>query len=195
MKKTIFCAVLACAAMFGHGAGDEPAVLFSDDFKDADAFAKNWDLRVPTRPENGILAVGKNHYTPFLKTSIEGKDKVTLKVEVATADRKGFGGVNMDGILFFLRDGKAVTVFKSPDRPSADSRLKNLPEYEDGKFYCIEVTRTKAGDDYEYLYKVDGNEITTIKGQKIPPSNKVGTAKSQTDVKFKNFRLLEAKAP
>lgn len=193
MKKTIFSVALACAALFGRGAEGEPAILFSDDFKDADAFAKNWDFRAPTCPENGILLVGKNHYTPFLKTSIEGKDKVIVKAEVAATDKKGFGGVTVDGILFFLRDGSAATVFKSPNRPYADSRTKKLPGYEDGKFYLLEVVRTKAGDDYEYLYKVNGEEVAVIKGQKIPPSHKVGTAKSQTDVKFKSFQILETK--
>ena len=72
-----------------------------------------------------------------------------------------------------------------------DSKLKKIPDFATDKFFKIAVTRTKSGEDYEYLYLVDGREICTVKNQKIPATDKVSLSKSQTDIKVKNFRISE----
>ena len=190
MKTVVISAGIALLATALLGA-ENRTVVFGDDFKDAKAFARNWDFRAPTQPENGVLFLAKNHFAPVCRTSLAGKDKVTVEAEVAVMNDKGFGGVNIDGISFFIRGGNAVAVFKSPLKNYMDSKLKKIPDFATDKFFKIAVTRTKSGEDYEYLYLVDGREICTVKNQKIPATDKVSLSKSQTDIKVKNFRISE----
>ena len=107
MKTVVISAGIALLATALLGA-ENRTVVFSDDFRDAKTFAQNWDFRAPTQPENGVLLLAKDHFAPVAKTSLAGKDKVTVEAEVAVMNDKGFGGVNIDGISFFIRGGNAV---------------------------------------------------------------------------------------
>ena len=109
----MICAVLATLTMSLWCAETTDTTVFSDDFKDRAVFEKNWDFRSPTQPQEGVLFLAKNHYAPVLKTSIAGKDRITVETEIAVMDKKGFGGLNIDGILFFRGTGMRLR-FSSP---------------------------------------------------------------------------------
>ena len=53
MKTVVISAGIALLATALLGA-ENRTVVFSDDFRDAKTFARNWDFRAPTQPENGV---------------------------------------------------------------------------------------------------------------------------------------------
>ncbi|MDR0931841.1 MAG: hypothetical protein LBM70_02340 [Victivallales bacterium] len=184
-------AVLCMAAGVVYGESASEQVIFADDFTKPAEFGKYWDYRSPTQPLDGILEIGQNDFRPRLKSSIDGKENVTVKAEISNLGNTGFVGLNIDGIMFFVRDGSAVAVFKSPEKSYTDSKMKKIPDYKDGEFYKFEITRTKVGDDFEYLYKINGNEMCVVKGQKIPPTNKIMFTSYKTGMKAKSFAITE----
>lgn len=166
-------------------------VFFADDFKNADAISKNWTHQKPTAPADGVLVVTRNQHNPSMVKAFADKDNLTFSGEFSFSDSKGFAGMDLDGIKFVIRGNSAVAIFKSPLKDYMDSRLCKIDGIGPDTFVKLTVNRTSDGEDYRYQFSANGTLVCTLEKQKIPATHKLSLVKSQTDMKVRNFSVIE----